>query len=417
MTGSGDNILPPLPPGLDEVDLLAWVEGDALPRNREVAVARLLGENPGLARLLEGMRRDRETLRAMPAEERAPADLLAGVQAALQPVMERQMLLSLQDGELVDEHLPVSLVVPPRRSIVAVLFRERAGQRMALAAGLLLLVGGATYMTAVMFSSRPQPSAPGPVAMVERGARDASIEDGTGPGIAAVEPGDSGDEATTTMAGATELEEPAVAAAPSDDEMGAAVALKVEDEAAAPALGVEDAIRLARQNRLVIRVQQGGSIARPEQVRERLQSARSNGWRYAGEAPQQVAAALVPPLPLWREPALVRPGHAFATSELRGEPLGAWYGPPAPGVNFEPPPPRSAVYMVQSRLDETALASLSTALKGVTVNLVFEEAPEEVAQREEPLPSTAPSAVLWWSQPPAAWTWWTSVPVVVEPAW
>jgi hypothetical protein len=89
---------------------------------------------------------------------------------------------------------------------------------------------------------------------------------------------------------------------------------------------------------------------------------------------------------------------------------------PAPGVDFELPPPRSAVYMVQSRLDETALESLSTALKGVTVNLVFEEAPEEVAQREEPLPSTAPTAVLWWSQPPAAWTWWTSVPVVVEPA-
>src|SRR5262249_45834498 len=92
-------------PAPDEGDLLAFIEGEALPRERELAVARELSGSPELARRLEAMRADREALRSLP-QMSAPPGLLDAVEAALQPVLERQMLLGLRDGEPVSEMPP-----------------------------------------------------------------------------------------------------------------------------------------------------------------------------------------------------------------------------------------------------------------------------------------------------------------------
>jgi hypothetical protein len=424
MTGSPDNFsLPPLPPGLDEVDLLAWVEGDPLPRNREVAVARLLSANPALAGMLDGLRRDKEVLASLGADERAPAGLLDGVRAAIQPVMERQMLLGLQDGPLVDEHPPVSLVALPHRSLVDVLLRERAGRKMALAAGLLLLVGGTTYFAAVMFSGggpqasevgrvARQPDPSGDSAIVMRAPVEADpVENAAG---AATDPARDDPAAGATLAQGPIGQE--------DEGMGAgATALALQNDGTGEAGGeverapmtVAEALRLAEANRLVIRVRLGEGLVRSEPVVDRLRR-NSSGWRYAGEAPALIASALIGPAPAGG-PMLVRPGEVVAGVDLRGTPRDAWYGPPSPRAFMEPPPSRTTVHLVQSRLDSSSLESLRTALAGVSGEVWFEEADAGIEPSLESAPNLAPSAVLWWSQPPAAWTWWSSVPVVIEP--
>src|SRR5687767_8619175 len=85
------------PAGLDEGDLLAWVEGEPMLAGRRAAIAAWLSREPAVGAAIEGMRRDREALRALP-EESAPASLMAMVAAQLEPVLERQMLLGLAEG-------------------------------------------------------------------------------------------------------------------------------------------------------------------------------------------------------------------------------------------------------------------------------------------------------------------------------
>ena len=144
----------PRPP--DEADFLAWVEGEALPRDREAAVSRAIGADPALGRRLSSMRADRMALKSL-AQVAAPASLMAGVEAALQPVLERQMLLGLRDGEEVADHPPISIVRPVKRSIMQTFFADRMGRRLAVAAGLLLMVGGATYLGTTYLSGRTAP--------------------------------------------------------------------------------------------------------------------------------------------------------------------------------------------------------------------------------------------------------------------
>jgi anti-sigma factor RsiW len=439
MTESPDNFLPPLPPGLDEVDLLAWVEGDPLPRNREVSVSRFLADNPALARQLEAMRRDRDSLRALSSADRAPAGLMDVVQAALEPLLERQMLLGLQEGTPwggVDDRPPVSMVIPVRRTVFDVLFREPAGRRMAAAAGLLLLIGGTTYFAASMFSAAPtnplQPREIGPLA--RSSPENLRTDEASGGGVAIADApgpivGGAGDEASgaTTLAQAPDtapspsptlapsLGETPESAAGSRGAGATALALSDAPGEARTTLSTADALRLAEGNRLVIRVRLGEGLARMEPVVDRLRR-NSPGWRYTGEAPMALASMLIPPAPApGGEPALVRPGEAFAASDLRGAPSAAWYGPPPPRAFFDLPRSRTTVYLVQSRLDAPSLESLRTALAGVAGEVWFEELDDAATLQTEPLPSLAPSAVLWWGQPPASWTWWSSLPVVVEP--
>src|SRR5688572_15734830 len=136
----------------DEADLLAWVEGERLPRDREAIVAAALTRDPALARQLELMRADRQAFSSLP-EPSAPAGLMDSVEAALQPMLERQMLLGLRDGQPVENHLPVSLVQPMRRSILQAFVADRVGRRLAAAAALLLLLGGASYFATSYFST------------------------------------------------------------------------------------------------------------------------------------------------------------------------------------------------------------------------------------------------------------------------
>lgn len=102
-----------------ELDLLGWIEGD-LPTDRRALVERALAADPALRRRLDAMAADRRILRELPPIA-APAGL---VRAALD-ASEREALLG-----------PAPSLRP------GVLARLGAPRRVALAAGLLLVIGG-----------------------------------------------------------------------------------------------------------------------------------------------------------------------------------------------------------------------------------------------------------------------------------
>ncbi len=152
---------------LDEATLLAWVEGELPPEmHRRVSLA--LSREPRLRELAEGMIADRDDFRSM-GDETAPTGLLADVADAL----EREMLVGLEEEG-------VALSSKPPRSVVAGriapgggsrksrfgrangLWQDRFGRRLAMAAGLLLVVGGAGTLGVLLWPDRSTPLTPSP---------------------------------------------------------------------------------------------------------------------------------------------------------------------------------------------------------------------------------------------------------------
>jgi hypothetical protein len=85
---------------------------------------------------------------------------------------------------------------------------------------------------------------------------------------------------------------------------------------------------------------------------------------------------------------------------------------PAAQPQFPAPPQESRpVYVVDARLDESALQSVLGALSAGPQRARF-------AESDEPLPTPAPAlsiqAALWWTQPAGSWAPWVSIPVVVD---
>jgi len=415
--------------GPDEADLLAWVEGEPLSAEANAAVAQALLSDPVLARKLESMRSDRVALQML-GEERAPRGLIASVETALQPVLERELLLGLKDGEPVDSHPVVSMVRPEKRGIFQTFLADRAGRRMALAASLLVLIGGATWYGTVMFSSGPQPV--GPIAINDarnREAREAVPADST----LATKSGDSSEVARTesvvaplTIATGPEasFDAPqALAAAPAAADASNAEATPVAladlvgpvKTPMDPALAAE----LARERRLVIRVVSREATTAPRRVCDRVKKEfNSAAWKLASDAPTaELATALeARPLDVGRAaPQVNQPEWpAFAGIE-QIEPI---VGPPAPRElavieEAEPQP----VYVVQARLDAATMSQLRASLEksGPADEIVFEERYEALPLASGGAPVLTPAAVLWWTNPPAGWTSWGEVPVVIEP--
>ena len=115
----------------DEADFLAWVEGEPLPKDREAAVGRALTGDRALARRLEAMRADRAAIKALPTIA-CPASLMAGVEAALQPVLERQMrgaAIAAHTAEPLGEEtllcLPLACQIPVKKGLKRSVARAR----------------------------------------------------------------------------------------------------------------------------------------------------------------------------------------------------------------------------------------------------------------------------------------------------
>lgn len=380
----------PVPPGLGEADLLAWVEGEPLPRDTAAAVARALDADPALARLLGAMKRDRAAVRALP-DEAAPDGLAASAQAMLEPALERRMLLGLESSAPVNG-TPVSIVQPSRRSILEVVFMDRIGRRFAAAAALLLVAGGTTWVLTGAFNRGGLPRGP------EIAAADTAKELAPPPVTKTEDLTQLAMEVPTPPNPADELLE----YGPPAPAMTLAAA-----PAAPPAMPVARALELARENRLVIRVTAASfpeSTAWMEGLAARARP--ESAWRVNASPSPAVMASLT----RRQEPIAVTGGpdvRELAASRSASEFVTPGVVPPAPVAA----PRERRVFSVDSRLDESALESmLATLAEGGQA--------AEFVEAAEPLPAGAPAmtpaSMLWWTQPPACWAPWGSVPVVVE---
>lgn len=404
----------------DDSDLLAWVEGESLSADAAASISRAMKADPAFARRMELMRADRAALCAL-ADESAPEDLLDSVDSALQPVLERELLLGLKDGEPLDSRPVVSMVRPEKRGIFQTFLADRAGRRMALAASLLVLVGGATWYAAATFTGGPKPSplTPGPISPIALNDHSSGNHAGKmQPEPAATLADASSKMAASTGAPASSLPESPGAGleAPFIPEVQLATADSMGPER--PLIDSALAADLARERKLVIRVVSQEASVAPRRVCDRIRKeCNSSGWRLAGQVPQELAVALdAKPLdPVRSVPSVRSPEPpAYAGAEAH-EPL---IGPPAPVdlpviAEDEPQP----VYLVQARLDPATLAQLKASLEraGRGDEVILEERYEPLPLSESGTPVFTPQAILWWTNPPSGWTSWGEVPVVIEP--
>lgn len=136
--GEGADLAGPSGVILSEEELLDWVDGKVSAQAGE-ALAAASGRR-GLASRVSQMQANRRVLQSLPIEA-APADLAERVVQAL----EREALLALSTASAAsDAPIPISTYVSPRQRTA----RAPAWQPpAAIAAGLLLLIGGVSYGT------------------------------------------------------------------------------------------------------------------------------------------------------------------------------------------------------------------------------------------------------------------------------
>jgi hypothetical protein len=408
---------PPLP---DEADLLAWVEGEPLPRDKEAAVRRAMIDDQGLARRLEGMRADRAALRSLTAVS-APASLMASVEAALQPVLERQMLLGLREGQPIEDHPPISIVRPMRRSIAQTFFADRMGRRLAMAAGLLLIVGGTAYLGTTYLSGKTAPRPINTLAVTKPRTDSAPPSASTPAALTDAAPAKTGETAAPTAARVAERDA-AVEQAKTEPDEGMTIA-NAEPPAPEyspadmgpflPALDGARAAELAQDGRLVIRLKSVDPTvtSNPGRIAERLRS--GDGWRLGDDPSPALLTLIAPPAAPAPEAEPVPVPELPTVAQTDPEQPQPVYGPPGPPSDWHPLPP-TTVYLVQARLDGATLEALRSALAGSYGEAVYEE-------QAEPLPQEGPGAVnpasvVWWASGPSGWARWANVPVVVDTA-
>lgn len=389
--------------------MLAWVEGEPLSPEANAAVARALLADPALARQLELMRRDRIALCSLP-EESAPRDLVAAVEAALQPVLERELLLGLQGAEPVESMPVVSMVRPEKRGIFQTFLVDRAGRRMALAASLLVIIGGATWWATTTFTGAPSPVRP--IALNDSSRSSPIVPDAAAGSSTEIAPADASTASSLTMSTAPTPE----ATAPSLVEDTPIVVASAEELIGPVRTAMDDALaaELARERKLVVRVVSREASTAPRRVCDRVRKElNSPAIKLASAVPPELTVALeVRPLDAPR-PAPVTP-EAPVFAAIDGASI--YVGPPAPREvpiieETEPQP----LYVVQARLDAATMSQLRTSLERAGRDeVVFEERYEPLPLASGGAPVLTPQAVLWWSNPPAGWTSWGEVPVIIE---
>ncbi|NUQ53534.1 MAG: hypothetical protein HUU19_12660 [Phycisphaerales bacterium] len=419
--GASSRKLDDLLVGIDERDLADLIEGQ-LDTDRRHDLETMLIKRPELRRLVEAMRHDRAVTRAMP-DEFCQVDVAAGVR----DVLEREALLGAAQAAVeneFDEYAPAPIAISTRRS---------ASRQFALAAGLLLLVGGGAFL-AWPYINKPGgnrgggPNGNTPIA-INDSTKDAASRARQGPSAA------SGSEGTgpTIAANAEKSREEAPAPAPVDTPaIPGPIAANVEDtsnggaraaakegtpgEIAASALALNDteigepvgpvipaelvlaraieppidearAAELAQEGRLLVRVQ-GASAAYV------LSTSASRGalgsHRVDRVEPSELAS-----------PVLARVFEGATTPEQI-----MWASDHAiPVYDREVVGPEG--YVVEFAATAQSLAKLREELGG---RVMFEELPEDAGLR----PRIDPDAVLWWTLPPSSWAPRVAAPIILE---
>lgn len=393
MSGQGfssrdlDNLLV----GLDERDLADLIEGQ-IDADRRLDLETMLVKRPELRRLVDSMRADRAALRAMP-DEFCHVDLAAGVR----DVLEREALL----GESADtgENAPPPITITPRR----------APRQFALAAGLLLLVGGGVFLAWPLLTNSPgntRPT-PGPIALSESKPKESdtrkpapsdaapgpdssgslAIESSKSPGVPVVVPDaarDTGALIAANPSSADPIESPLDAdellgpMIPADIALARAIEAPIDEARAA---------ELALAGRLLVRVQ-GASAAYV------LSSSADRGALGAFRVDRVEPGALASPV-------LAQVFEGATTPEQI-----VWASDHAmPVYDRDVVGPEG--YVVEFAATAQGLAALREALGG---RVTFEELPEDAGLRAR----VDPDAVLWWTLPPSSWAPRVAAPIILE---
>lgn len=377
MNGSSDNTRP-----VGEEQLLDWIDGRLSPAEQ----ARLVASSgrAGLEQRVRQMRANKRALESV-GVERAPSELMERVVAAL----ERDALLGLSEGLPAEELAPIQITDHVRAGRSDRWSRVMPG--LALAAGLVLLVGGGLYWSTLLFAP-PVKKTTGDVALADRGAAPAAVV----PGETAMKMA-SGAEAT--------IEPLAVADATTADPTPSPV---VE---AAP-ITPERAVELARQGRLAIRVV--SKDARNLGVVETMGNGKgTRPWRLRKDVPPEVTAAVASAPP----PGFVGPMMAASHPVSMASVIGPLVGPRA-AFNVAPARVLTAngtsilgTYLLDVPTDELSLGSISTLLSSrLKAEVRFEELGEPVNTGA----ADEADDLLWWTQSPQQWSPRSSVPLVVE---
>ncbi len=399
---------------VSEDALVDWIDGSLSPQD----VRRLAAES-GRADLhdrIGQMQRHRDVLRSLGDTQgslRAPTDMHARVMATL----ERESLVGHESVE--QELRALERAAPADTAPVANLrlvqsegstshWTKRAPS-LALAAGLLLLVTGGAYWTMQMLrSASPKMADPSKtIAMAD--ANKPVAAESTAPAGA--------DAAATSMMIASNDATQATEAA--------GARMNVTTMAAGPVareVTIEEAVALAREGRLAIRV-----TARDLRGLSRLEqdgaTRRGNqSWQLSRDVPPAVLAAALPATSEASR-AFVRAAHALGSSTETGTAMfstasliSPLIGPGATVTSFAPAviatgPALSASYLLDVPQTERAFdavrAVLRDRLKG---EVVFAELPDAMPAATK---ADAQSA-LWWTKPSSQWSPRVTVPVLVE---
>lgn len=364
------------PDQIDELDLLGWVEGD-LPRARQHPVEALLAREPRLRHLLDAMAEDRAAIRSL-GVERAPADLLAGVEARL----ERDLLVGLSGADSPVPELPVSRVVIRHDGVLARITRSPLVRVSAVAAA-LLIVGAVGIVMLPDRAPRPHLQRAAPPVLLGAGASDSQE-------IALAAAPQSNLQAADSPAPAPLLSTLA-GVDPAADALSSPTTNDISPERAA---------ELIRERRLVLVIR----TLDQDRTLQRLAAIHAEprpSWMILDRADAILVASLDPkPDP---SPAI----DPSAMASGRSAPI------PRPVTPTPPPPtPQRAVYLAEADATPRALAALRGVLGSGRTQVA------RFVALDAPLPTPEANSiesVIWWDRPPTGWVHRYTLPVVIEP--
>lgn len=409
----------------DEV-LVDWIDGNLT----DAAIARMAVVYPELDRMVRAMRRDAMTLRAA-AGETAPADLAARITAQLRAEAEQVILLGgpTASGSLAFESPAEPAYAGMRTHNVderrAIDWR-RYRPAFAAAASLALLASGVVVVNTIRNGgSNTSPSGTNIATLsttdntvsADVGGSRLAASDGSATGDSAIDPATRvADAASPTGSDAATLAEDSGVAAAGLAAVEAPV--RVATGRVPDAMTAEQALELARDQRLVIRVyaNDAKAIARAETGRD---ADGSVSYRLSKRVPSRVIAAVAPPIEttVWPEPEL-HPRREAAIASDSGRQSGRLSVELPNSAHAALPPdtfssfvPQTRTYLADLRGTAESLSTMQTALETQLKGTAeFEVLDEPLALQ---LPAD-PGSVLWWTQSPAEWASRFVVPVVIE---
>lgn len=371
---------------LTEEQIVDWIDGNVSTEEAS-RLARASGR-PDLSARVAQMQRQKAVLASLD-DERAPAELYDRVMAAV----ERDVLLGIAQSASPNIVEPRLRLAGETESVGSRASRVVQGNlpRLALAAGLMLMVAGLAYFGSVAWKAVKTPVAPN---VVDNGG---GVPSGTEIAINDAVPG-GGARENSNVGG-----EPAAKSTASSEATFAAA------DAGLREVTIDRAVELAEEGRLAIRVlaQKPENLTRIERDVSKPRAERQ--WRMTSSVPAQVVAAVVPARPIGQGPALAS-DHRNALSLL-----GPYLGPGAAlsmvTVAADPLARVKGTFLVDVPATREQLGVVAAVFKNqLSARVVFEELPSVLDM------PTAPQAqdVLWWTQPPSQWVTRATVPVVVE---